>query len=297
MSIITTLKNSVYYVEHCKIVSNDARLSFIKAENSFNKAFSLPHLNLAVLLLGPGTSITQQAAKLLSEEGVNIGFTGGGGSPLFLASNSEYRPTEYLQQWISWWQFDDRRLMVAKAFQRKRISLVAEYWKKFFGAELEMLCVKPIATYAEKIPLASNVNELLGYEANFTKSLYKILANHFKVKDFKREPRDHTIYANKLLDAGNYIAYGFASSALWTLGIPPSLAVIHGKTRRGALVFDVADMYKDALVLPLAFYAASEQFDESYYRKMLIDHFDRSNAFKNSFSVLKHAASFELDKI
>lgn len=42
--------------------------------------------------------------------------------------------------------------------------------------------------------------------------------------------------ANRLLDHGNYLAYGLAATTLWVLGIPHGFAVMHGKTRRGALV-------------------------------------------------------------
>jgi hypothetical protein len=42
-------------------------------------------------------------------------------------------------------------------------------------------------------------------------------------------------------------AYGLAATTLWVLGIPHGFALMHGKTRRGALVFDIADLIKDSL--------------------------------------------------
>ena len=54
--------------------------------------------------------------------------------------------------------------------------------------------------------------------------------------------------ANSFIDHGNYIAYGYAASSLNVLGISFAFPVMHGKTRRGGLVFDVADLFKDALV-------------------------------------------------
>jgi CRISPR-associated protein Cas1 len=58
---------------------------------------------------------------------------------------------------------------------------------------------------------------------------------------------------NGFLDHGNYLAYGYASVVLHTLGVPFAFPVLHGKTRRGALIFDVADLIKDATVMPHAF--------------------------------------------
>ena len=46
---------------------------------------------------------------------------------------------------------------------------------------------------------------------------------------------------------------------------------MHGKTRRGALVFDVADLFKDAMVLPLAFLAGAEADRDQAFRDKLID--------------------------
>lgn len=58
--------------------------------------------------LGSGTSVTQAAMRLLSSAGVLVGFCGGGATPLFagtevewLNPQSEYRPTEYVQGWLS----------------------------------------------------------------------------------------------------------------------------------------------------------------------------------------------------
>ena len=38
------------------------------------------------VLLGPGTSVTQAAMRELSKAGVMVGFCGGGGTPLFTAT-------------------------------------------------------------------------------------------------------------------------------------------------------------------------------------------------------------------
>jgi hypothetical protein len=39
------------------------------------------------------------------------------------------------------------------------------------------------------------------------------------------------------------------TTATWVLGVPHGLAVLHGKTRRGGLVFDVADLVKNTAVV------------------------------------------------
>lgn len=291
MPILSSHKYGVFYLEHCRVVASDTRLSFIKSDQALEKYFALPHLNLAILLLGPGTSMTQQAARLMASEGVLVGFTAGGAVPLFLASQSEYRPTEYLQSWISWWPDEAMRLKKAKTLQALRIQNVEKAWSKWFGTTHTATLHDAGEAYLEGLEKSGSVSALLGFEANYTKTLYKTLARHFKMDDFKRTHRSGESHVNQLLDQGNYLAYGFASVALWGLGIPPSLAVIHGKTRRGALVFDIADVYKDALVLPTAFEAAHGQLNASEFRKELIDRSDRLDILPKLFNILKNIST------
>ena len=76
--------------------------------------------------------------------------------------------------------------------------------------------------------------------------------------------------ANRFLDHGNYLAYGLGATATWAIGLPHGLAVMHGKTRRGGLVFDAADVIKDALVLPQAFISAMAGESEQEFRQRCI---------------------------
>ncbi|MGL5250327.1 MAG: type I-F CRISPR-associated endonuclease Cas1f, partial [Enterovibrio sp.] len=92
------------------------------------------------------------------------------------------------------------------------------------------------------------------------------------------------------LNHGNYLAYGLAASCLWVLGIPHGFAVMHGKTRRGALVFDVADLIKDAIVLPWAFVCAKEGATEQEFRQQVLRSFIEHKALEFMFDMVKQIA-------
>ena len=96
--------------------------------------------------------------------------------------------------------------------------------------------------------------------------------------------------ANRFLDHGNYLAYGLGATATWVLGLPHGLAVLHGKTRRGGLVFDAADLVKDALIMPQAFLSAAQGDDEQEFRKAAIDVLTRAEALDLIIETLKHIA-------
>jgi len=74
------------------------------------------------------------------------------------------------------------------------------------------------------------------------------------------------------------------------LGLPHGLAVLHGKTRRGGLVFDVADLIKDALILPQAFIAAMQGEDEREFRQRCTENFNQAEALDVMIDTIKDVA-------
>jgi CRISPR-associated protein Cas1 len=144
-------------------------------------------------------------------------------------------------------------------------------------------------TFAQRTQNAKSQTELLLTEAQLTKQLYKFAANNTEINGFTRQHQS-TDKANDFLNHGNYLAYGLAASTLWVLGIPHGFAVMHGKTRRGALVFDIADLIKDALVLPWAFICATENASEQEFRQQILQVFTDHKALDFMFNHVKDIA-------
>jgi len=149
-----------------------------------------------------------------------------------------------------------------------------------------------------KLEHCRNSNEVLAREAEMTKALYKLAVNAARYdEEFTRAKHGSgTDSANRFLDHGNYLAYGLAATATWVLGLPHGLAVLHGKTRRGGLVFDVADLVKDALILPTAFIAAMAGDDEQEFRRRCMDNFNRGEALDVMIDGIKDVA-MQMSKI
>jgi CRISPR-associated protein Cas1 len=74
------------------------------------------------------------------------------------------------------------------------------------------------------------------------------------------------------------------------LGLPHGLAVLHGKTRRGGLVFDVADLVKDAHILPQAFVSAMRGDDEAAFRRACIEQLTQTEALDFMIDQIKEIA-------
>ncbi len=312
-TILHSKRANLYYLEHCRVLVNGGRVEYVTDEGMRSLYWNIPIANTTSVLLGTGTSITQAAMRELAKAGVMVGFCGGGGTPLFSANEmdvevawfppqSEYRPTEYLQSWVRFWFDDGLRLAAAKSFQRVRLERVALHWNTSrtladagFQVSKEVL-LGALAASRTMLETAVDNTALLTEEARLTKKLYKFAANAVDYGDFQRSKGGGgSDAANRFLDHGNYLAYGLGATATWVLGLPHGLAILHGKTRRGGLVFDVADLIKDAVILPQAFVSAARGDDEQTFRQACIDAFAATESLDFMVETLK-AVALEMGK-
>ncbi|HIF9164763.1 TPA: type I-F CRISPR-associated endonuclease Cas1f [Photobacterium damselae] len=305
-TILHSKRANLYYLQHCRVLVNSGRVEYVTDEGKESLYWNIPIANTTAIMLGTGTSVTQAAMRELAKAGVLVGFCGGGGTPLFsgnevqvdvswLLPQSEYRPTEYLQQWVSFWFDDNARLTAAKAFQHQRIKQIHKQWQRLenkhdFAYNAELLD-SALQRFSDNIETCQTSQDLLLLEATTTKTLYKIACHAVQYGEFTRSERGNsTDIANRFLDHGNYLAYGLAATACWVIGLPHGLAVLHGKTRRGGLVFDVADVMKDAVVLPQAFISAMDGDDEQEFRQHCLEQFRKTQALDVMIETLQATA-------
>lgn len=279
-AVMLSKRANVFYLEQVRVMQKDGRVVYLTEANERLEQFvSIPDKNTSFILLGKGSSITDAAVRMLSESNVVVGFCGSGGSPLFamgdvtfMLPQDEYRPTEYAQKWFSSWIDEAAKLSIAKKFLLKRID-----WDRGLMSKYDVEIDHSIyERFADNIARAPSTTDLLSAEAQYAKSLYASMSRTYKLDGFSRDPGKRKNdspqeKANSFLDHGNYLAYGYAAVSLHGLGIPYFLPVLHGKTRRGALVFDVADLFKDWLVMPAAFEGAARGWSDKRFRASIIE--------------------------
>jgi len=307
-TILHSKRANLYYLEHCRVLVKGGRVEYVTDEGSRQLYWNIPIANTTSILLGTGTSITQAAMRELAKAGVLVGFCGGGGTPLFnanevdvevawLTPQSEYRPTEYLQAWVKFWFEESARLDAARQLQHARLDWTLRHWQsnrilrdQGFAIDTETLRAA-LESAHRAVDSAPDVTSLLTHEARLSKGLYQLVANSTEYGDFTRASRGQSVdSANQFLDHGNYLAYGLGATACWVLGLPHGLAVLHGKTRRGGLVFDVADLVKDALIMPQAFLSAVRGDEENEFRRACIELLTQSEALDFMIETVKHIA-------
>ena len=307
-TILHSKRANIYYLEHCRILVNGGRVEYVVDEGSHSLYWNIPIANTITVLLGTGTSVTQAAMRELAKAGVMVGFCGGGATPLYsgteaplevawFSPQSEYRPTEYLQWWVRFWFDDALRLQAGKKLQHARLDFIARHWLAPPGRDESSFQIEKgrllpvLATARERLDGAQDHTALLVEEARLSKILFRFACDATDYGPFTRA-KDGTGMdaANRFLDHGNYLAYGLGASSAWVLGLPHGLAVLHGKTRRGGLVFDIADLVKDALILPQVFVSAVSGENAQEFRDTCIAQLLQADAMGFMIETIKSIA-------
>lgn len=106
------------------------------------------------------------------------------------------------------------------------------------------------------------LQQLRGREGVRMRRAYRAAAEKYGIqwssREYDQNDFDNSDSVNKALSAANAALYGVVHSVIVALGLSPGLGFVHAGTIR-AFVYDVADLYKADLVIPLAFRLASEQ--------------------------------------
>lgn len=292
--LLVTDREGAFYLERARVHVEGGRIVYHAADDEHRREYNIPHVNLAVLFLGQGTSITQDAMRLLGEEGVYLAVTGSGGTPLHVGALTAYASTRHFREMLAVYLDERRSLQAAKTVMRDRAERMRKIGvalaSRHLGLRDPTRILRACKGFEDRLGSVQTMPELLGVEGQFAKAFYKVFADASglsKFGEFRREAGageegvqksdDPFRRVNRMIDHGNYLCYGMSGSALWALGIPPHMSIFHGKTRAGGLVFDLADAFKDALVLPLAFATARGRKDddpEKTFRANMIAAFD-----------------------
>lgn len=220
---------SFLYLEYCVIRQDKTGIIAYGGDTEKGKVagkrVQLPVSGLAVLILGPGTSITQPAITSCTRAGTTILFTGGGGVPAY----SHATPLTSSARWA----IAQARLVAQEKHQRTAALIL---YKKQLGIE--------------HMP-GGTIAAMRGLEGRTIRNLYRDTAKKYKITGFRRQTTAED-NINMALNIANSILYGCAAAACAAIGVNPALGIIHRGDAR-SLLFDLADLYKPTLSIPVAF--------------------------------------------
>ena len=221
---------SFIYMEHC-IVNRDSNA--ITASNQ-QGTVHVPASMIGALLLGPGTNVTHQAMVLLAESGATTLWVGEHGVRYYAHGRPLARTTRLLDLQAEAVTDRTKRLAVARRMYEMR--------------------------FPDDVATGLTLQQLRGHEGARVRQAYRDAAIRFGVdwdkRSYKVEDFESSDPANQALTAATTCLYGVVHSVIAALGLSPGLGFVHTGHDR-SLVYDVADLYKTSLAVPVAFECAA----------------------------------------
>lgn len=222
---------SYLYIEHAIVERKDSSVEFIQKEGRTQA----PAAALCVLMLGPGTSISHAAVKVLAESGCLIVWTGEDATRCYAQGLGETRKGYHLLRQAELVSDPAKRLEVIRRMYQKR--------------------------FPEPLDSTLTLEQIRGMEGSRVRSAYYQASQTYGVpwhgRRYDRGNWGNADPVNRALSAANALLNGICHAAIVSGGYSPGLGFIH-TGRQTSFIYDIADLYKAEMTIPLAFQIAAE---------------------------------------
>lgn len=246
LQALGTIKDRItfVYVERCKISRDNGAITVHDEQGT--KA--IPAAMITTLLLGPGTDISHRAVELIGDAGVTIIWVGEHGVRFYASGRALTNHSTLL-------------LKQAKYVSNEKLHVQVE--RKMYQLR-----------FPEEDVSKLTMQQLRGREGSRIRKIYKQQSEKWNVKwngrNYDPEAYEKGDTVNKSLSAGNACLYGIAHAVICALGCSPGLGFVH-VGHELSFVYDIADLYKAEITIPIAFEIASgliEDVDGETRRKV-----------------------------
>ena len=226
---------SFVYFEHCIIRRDDNAITVTDETGTIH----VPAASLSVLMLGPGTDITHQAMTVIGDNGASVIWVGERGVRMYAFGKPLTHSSALLQRQASLVSNMRTRLAVARRM----------YQMRFPDEDVSRLTMQ----------------QLRGREGARIRRTYRRCSQETGVP-WDRRTYDHDDFEagtdiNKALSAAHTCLYGIAHAVIVALGCSPGLGFVHTGHER-SFVYDIADLYKAELSIPVAFRTVASEPDD-----------------------------------
>lgn len=225
---------SYLYIEHCRV---DQEARAIAIHDAYGKV-PVPCANLALLMLGPGVSITHAAISVLADHGCLVAWCGEEGVRFYALGLGETRSASNFLHQARMWADEELRMQVVHRLYQLR--------------------------FPEKLDPKLTLRQIRGMEGIRVRGAYAMAARETGVtwsgRSYSRNKWNKADPVNRALSTANSCLYGICHAGVVSAGFSPALGFIHtGKML--SFVYDIADIYKTQVAVPTAFRAVAESQD------------------------------------
>ncbi len=200
--------------------------------------YGIPFQSLSMILLGPGSTVSHDALRLMARHGTALIVVGEDGVRCYTAPPLGPDTSEVARwQMRAWGDADGERIEVARRMYALRLG--------------------------EVLP-RRELDALRGIEGARMKRTYRLVAERFGIDwQGRRYDRSNPLAAdlpNQAINHASVAVTSAAAIAVTAVGAIPQLGFIHEHSGE-AFVLDVADLFRDTILLPAAFKSAKAVSD------------------------------------
>ena len=215
------------YLERGRLEIDDSSVKWIDCEANVVR---LPIATINCLLLGPGTTVTHEAVKVMSQSNCGLCWVGEDSLLFFAGGLSPTSDSRNMREQVKLASDPKKSLEVARRM----------FSRRFPGVDLS----------------GKSLKEMMGMEGSRVRALYESKAQQYcvgwKGRSYTPGKFELSDGTNKILTACNAALYGILSSVVHSLGYTPHVGFIHSGSPL-PFIYDLSDLYKEDLCIDLAF--------------------------------------------
>ena len=229
-------RHGLVWLDRGRLEVEDGCLRFVTAGGGDLAAgdYQIPHQGISIVLLGPGSSATHDALRLLARHGCALAAIGDGAVRFYTAPPLMPDTSAIARAQVRLWADPESRMDVARAMYAVR-----------FG----------------EIVRTRDIEVLRGQEGARIKRSYQLAAERHGIawrgRHYDRADPNAGTLPNQALNHAASAMRAAACVAVASLGAIPQLGFIHEESGQ-AFVLDIADLHRHDVTLDIAFGAAKE---------------------------------------
>ncbi len=254
---------SYHYIEHAIVDRKQNAIEYIQADGRT----LVPIASISLIMLGPGTSLSHAAMKVLMENDCSILWVGEDRIRCYGQGLGETRRAYHLIRQAE---------LVCDSTAREKVVR-------------NMYAMR----FAERLEQGLSLAQIRGKEGVRVRQAYAHASEKYGVpwhgRRYDRSNWGHADTINRTLSAANALMNGICHAAIVAGGYSPALGFVH-TGRMLSFVYDIADLYKTELSIPAAFevVAESEEKTESRVRTLCRQRFKEAKLLKRILPDIDH---------
>ena len=203
--------------------------------------YGIPFQSLSMILLGPGSTVSHDALRLMARHGTALVAVGEDGVRCYTAPPLMPDTSDTARrQMRAWADADGGRITIAKKMYALRLG--------------------------EVLP-QQNLSALRGVEGARMRRTYRLVAQRYGIewrnRRYDRTDPDWADLPNQAINHASVAVTSAAVIAVTATGAIPQLGFIHEHSGE-AFALDIADLFRDTILLPAAFQSAREVMDQPH---------------------------------